>query len=204
METKSAMETNSTTSTTSLLNTKQLPARFDLNMETSAEALENIKQQTNGFSGINQDYVFIMSKTFGMRNHTWSSSIDAPDSTVVVKQIIGKNGFHLKKYTTKYGVDLIWHNRNTNQFTVWGGKRQNTITALHAVNRQVIRFVQKQKKLVQDVVEMETNMSSMKCSQVSFESNTSSSTIENGRVRSYTDETENSLYEPVSKKAKLF
>jgi len=112
---------------------------FPITSNDATNTLKQIHHVTNSFSGINPEYIGKMTETIHKRKITWVGTIEAPTDIAVMKQIIGKNGFHLKNFTNKYAVELIWHDRLTNTFMVWGNKRC-IIAALHAINRQIKRI----------------------------------------------------------------
>jgi hypothetical protein len=119
-----------------------LPERFPLVKNNTNGSLYHIYTVTNGYKGINPHYIALMSEAIQKRKHTWFGSLEAPKESDLVKQIIGKNGFHLKQFTNKYGLDLIWHDRTAHNFLLWG-PRANLISALYAVKRQIKRFSEK-------------------------------------------------------------
>lgn len=116
--------------------------RFPLVKNNTNGSLYHIYTATNGYKGINPHYIALMSEAIQKRKHTWFGSLEAPKESDLVKQIIGKNGFHLKQFTNKYGLDLIWHDRTAHNFLLWG-PRANLISALYAVKRQIKRFLTK-------------------------------------------------------------
>jgi hypothetical protein len=112
---------------------------FDIKKYDGLDSLQQIHNVTRGFQ-INMFFLANMTEAIYKRKHTWFGSIDAPPDVDLIKQIIGKNGFHLKQFTVKYGADLIWHDRVTNKFMVWGAKKV-LINTLYALVRQIGRFV---------------------------------------------------------------
>ena len=122
-----------------------LPARFPITSNNANKTLTQIHTVTNSFSGINPAYIGKMTETIFKRPITWVGTLEAPADTVIVKQIIGKNGLHLKSFTNKCHVDLIWHDQVTNTFMVWGNKKC-IISALYFIKRQIIRFTMKKKE----------------------------------------------------------
>lgn len=126
--------------------------RFPLKKQTSQESIQAIYSATNG--KINLQYVAVMMASIQKRKHTWFSFLDVPLHDDVIKQIIGKDGLHFKKFTTKYGVDLIWHDRETNRFLLWGPK-MGLISALYALKRQIERFVIKYEQHIMAVINLD-------------------------------------------------
>ena len=122
-----------------------LPERFPIIKSNTNDSLHHIYTVTNGYSGININYIAEMIAAIQKRKHSWSGYLDAPTEVALIKQIIGKNGFHLKQFTNKYGLDLIWHDRTANKFHAWGPKA-NLISALYALKRQIKRFFAKYKR----------------------------------------------------------
>jgi len=112
--------------------------RFPLKKHSSQESIQEISSVTNG--KINLQYIAVMMQTIENRKHTWSSFLEGPLESDIIKQIIGKDGLHLKIFTTKYGLDLIWYDRASNRFLLWGPK-VSLISALHALKRQINRFI---------------------------------------------------------------
>jgi hypothetical protein len=111
--------------------------RFPLKKYTSQESIHMIHTMTNSL--INSQYLAVMLETIQRRQYTWSSFLEASLPETLIKQIIGKNGLHLKQFTTKYGVDLIWHDRASNRFFVWGPKSA-LISTLYALKHHIKRF----------------------------------------------------------------
>ena len=111
--------------------------RFPLKKYTSQESIHMIHTMTNSL--INSQYLAVMLETIQRRQYTWSSFLEASLPETLIKQIIGKNGLHLKQFTTKYGVDLIWHDRASNRFFVWGSKSA-LISTLYALKHHIKRF----------------------------------------------------------------
>ena len=101
-----------------------------------------------------------MTETIYKRPVTWVGTLEAPADTVLVKQIIGKNGLHLKSFTIKCGVDLIWHDRITNTFMVWGNKKC-ILSALRFIKRQIHRFTTKQREEEKTMEGMMSTMTSL-------------------------------------------
>jgi hypothetical protein len=133
--------------------------RFPLKKQTSQESIQEIYALTNG--KINLQYVAVMLESIQKRKHTWFSFIDAPLHEELLKQIIGKDGVHFKNFTSKYGVDLIWHNRVSNRFLLWGPKME-LISALHALKRQIKRFAIKYEQHITAVILMDQTLSSVR------------------------------------------
>ena len=106
------------TNMTDINKTDILPSRFSITKNDSLNTLLHIYDVTNNCSGINIHYIAQMAENIHKRKQTWFGTIEAPSDSDIIKQIIGKNGFHFKKFTSKYGVDLIWHDRATNVFMV--------------------------------------------------------------------------------------
>lgn len=124
---------------------KTLPRKalcFPITSNNATDTLKQIHHVTNSFAGISPEYIGKITETIHKRKMTWVGTIEAPGDSEIIKQIIGKNGFHLKNFTNKYDVDLIWHDRFTSTFMVWGNKHC-IITALHAIKRQIKRFSEK-------------------------------------------------------------
>jgi hypothetical protein len=117
--------------------------RFDIQEQTADVNLQQIHAMTQGFAGINVEYIAKMTENITKRKRTWTGFIDAPDEVAIIKQVIGKNGVHLKNITAQYAVDLIWHDHPTKKFFVWGAK-QHLISALYGLQRQINRFTLKQ------------------------------------------------------------
>ena len=140
-----------------------LPARFPLTYNDSTNTLRQIHDVTNNFSGINPLYIGNMTETIYKRQKTWVGTLEAPEDTVLVKQIIGKNGLHLKNFTNKCCVDLIWHDRGTNRFMVWGNKK-NVILALHFIKRQIHIFTTKKREEEKSMEEMMSTINSLEVS----------------------------------------
>ena len=139
--------------------TETIAQRFPLKKQTSQESIQEIYAVTNG--KINLQYVAVMLESIQKRKHTWFSFIDAPLHEELLKQIIGKDGLHLKNFTSKYGVDLIWHNRVSNRFLLWGPKME-LISALHALKRQIKRFAIKYEQHITAVILMDQTLSSVR------------------------------------------
>lgn len=135
----------------------QIAKRFTLQKANSANSIQAICTMTNGFKEINTNYTAAMLETIKKRKYTWSCSLAAPLNDIVTKQIIGKNGLHLKTFTTKYGVDLIWHNRPNNSFELWGPKSE-LINALFALTRQIARFVKKHEEELNLINQLDNTM----------------------------------------------
>uniref|UniRef100_A0A6C0IIB3 K Homology domain-containing protein n=1 Tax=viral metagenome TaxID=1070528 RepID=A0A6C0IIB3_9ZZZZ len=142
------------------MDTDILPARFPITSNDATDTLRHIYNVTTNCSGININYIMQMAENITKRKQTWFGTLEAPTDIVVIKQIIGKNGFHLKKFTSKYGVDLIWHDRVTNIFMVWGNK-PCLIGALHALKRQIKRFLLKQEKDLEALEQMARSMTTL-------------------------------------------
>ena len=140
-----------------------LPARFPITSNDATNTLRQIHDVTNKFSGINADYIGKMTETIYKRPITWVGTLEAPADTVLVKQIIGKNGLHLKSFTNKCGVDLIWHDRITNTFMVWGNKKC-ILSALRFIKRQIHRFTTKQREEEKLMEGMMSTMTSLEVS----------------------------------------
>ena len=119
------------------INKKKDTERFPLKKYTSQESIHMIHSMTNGL--INLQYIAVMLEAIQKRKYTWSSFLEASLPEILIKQIIGKNGLHLKQFTTKYGVDLIWHDRPSNRFLIWGPKSA-LISALYALKHHIKRF----------------------------------------------------------------
>ena len=134
-----------------------LHQRFPIISYDATNTLRQIHNITNNFSGINPAYIGKMMETIHKRPITWVGTLDAPTDIGLIKQIIGKNGLHLKSFTNKCCVDLIWHDRLTNTFIVWGNKNC-IISALRHIKRQIKRFLDKQSE---DLKVMEDIMSTM-------------------------------------------
>ena len=139
--------------------TDTIAQRFPLKKQTSQESIQEICALTNG--KINLPYVAVMLESIQKRKHTWFSFIDAPLHEELLKQIIGKDGLHFKNFTSKYGVDLIWHNRVSNRFLLWGPKMA-LISALHALKRQIKRFAIKYEQHITAVILMDQTLSSVR------------------------------------------
>jgi hypothetical protein len=137
-----------------------LPARFPITSNDVTTTIQQIYHVTNNLSGISPTYIGKMMDTIHKRPITWMGTIEAPTDTVLIKQIIGKNGLHLKTFTKKCHVELIWHDRITNTFMVWGNKKC-IISALHFIKRQIHRFTLKQKEEANKMEGMMTTMSSL-------------------------------------------
>ena len=132
------MTTSTNTSTnTSTCTDAGLPERFPLTKQSSQDGIQAIHNLTSG--KINLLYITKMLETIQKRKHTWSSFLVTPLDPDLIKQIIGKDGLHFKKFTTKYGLDLIWHDRESNRFLLWGPKL-GVISALYALKRHIKRF----------------------------------------------------------------
>ena len=141
------------------METMGLPQRFPLTKQTSEESIQAISSVTNG--KINLQYVAIMMESIQRRKHTWSSFLDAPLHADLIKQIIGKDGLHFKNFTSKYGVDLIWYNRETNRFLLWGPK-MGLISALHALRRQIKRFSVKYEEHITAVIHLDQTLNTVR------------------------------------------
>jgi len=141
------------------MTTETIAQRFPLRKQTSQESIQEIYAVTNG--KINLQYVAVMLESIQKRKHTWFSFIDAPLHEELLKQIIGKDGLHFKNFTSKYGVDLIWHNRVSNRFLLWGPKME-LISALHALKRQIKRFAIKYEQHITAVILMDQTLSSVR------------------------------------------
>jgi hypothetical protein len=141
------------------MTTETIAQRFPLKKQTSQESIQEIYALTNG--KINLQYVAVMLESIQKRKHTWFSFIDAPLHEELLKQIIGKDGVHFKNFTSKYGVDLIWHNRVSNRFLLWGPKME-LISALHALKRQIKRFAIKYEQHITAVILMDQTLSSVR------------------------------------------
>ena len=115
------------------------PTRFPITSNNANNTLMQIYTVTNNLAGINPQYIGQMCETIQKRKHTWFGSLEAPEDIDLVKQIIGKNGWHLKNLTKTYGVDLIWHERRSNIFMVWGLK-PCLISALYGLKKHLHRF----------------------------------------------------------------
>jgi hypothetical protein len=137
-----------------------LPDRFPITSNNANKTLTQIHTVTNSFSGINPAYIGKMTETIFKRPITWVGTLEAPTDTVLVKQIIGKNGLHLKSFTTKCHVDLIWHDRITNTFMVWGNKKC-IISALYFIKRQITRFTLRKKEEEEKIECIMENMMSL-------------------------------------------
>ena len=74
---------------------------------------------------------------------------------------ISEDGLHFKNFTSTYGVDLIWHNRVSNRFLLWGPKME-LISALHALKRQIKRFAIKYEQHITAVILMDQTLSSVR------------------------------------------
>lgn len=133
--------------------------RFPLTKQTSEESIQAISSVTNG--KINLQYVAVMMESIHKRKHTWSSFLDAPLHADLIKQIIGKDGLHFKNFTSKYGLDLIWHDRETNRFLLWGPK-MGLISALHALKRQIKRFLEKFEQDITAVIHLYQTMNTVR------------------------------------------
>ena len=140
-----------------------LPARFPITSNDATNTLRQIYDVTNKFSGINPAYIGKMTETIHKRPITWVGTLEAPADTILVKKIIGKNGLHLKSFTDKCCVDLIWHDRITNTFMVWGNKKC-IISALRFIKRQIIRFTTKQREEEKSMEGMMSTMNSLEVS----------------------------------------
>ena len=134
--------------------------RFAISCNNANTTLQHIHNITNNCAGINIEYIGKIYEIINKRCHTWVGSIESPADSALIKQIIGKNGFHLKQFTRKYGVELIWHDRDSNMFLVWGNK-PCLISALYALQRQVSRFIEKQAKLLSALENISLSMDSI-------------------------------------------
>lgn len=132
-----------------------LPQRFPLTKQNSQESIQAIHSVTNG--KINFQYVAVIIESIHKRKHTWSSFLDVQLHDDVIKQIIGKDGLHFKHFTTKYGLDLIWHDRETKRFLLWGPKT-GVISALYALKRQMKRFLVKHEQHIAAVIQLDQTM----------------------------------------------
>jgi hypothetical protein len=139
--------------------TMERSQRFPLTKQTSQESIQAISAVTNG--QINLPYVAVMLETIQKRKHTWFSVLDAPIQTDLNKQIIGKDGLHFKMFTTKYGVDLMWHDRTTNRFLLWGPKI-GLLSALHALTRHIKRFTVKYEQHMSAVIHLDQTMTTVR------------------------------------------
>jgi len=139
--------------------------RFTITCNDAFNTLRHIYDITNNCSGININYIAQMAETIHKRKNTWFGSVESPMDIIIIKQIIGKNGFHLKKFTSKYGVDLIWHDRVANIFMVWGNK-PCLIGALYALQRQIKRFVLKHEKDMEELANMTSNMTTLQVNEL--------------------------------------
>jgi hypothetical protein len=133
--------------------------RFPLKKQTSQESIQAIFTATNG--KINLQYVAVMMESIQKRKHTWFSFLDAPLHDDLIKQIIGKDGLHFKNFTSKYGIDLIWHNRETNRFLLWGPK-MGLISALYALKRQIKRFTIKYEQHITAVIHLDQTLNTVR------------------------------------------
>jgi hypothetical protein len=136
------------------------PARFTINSNNAVDTLHQIRTVTNNLLGISLEYTNNMMENIHKRKFTWFGTLEAPKDTILIKQIIGKNGLHLKTFTNKCNVDLIWHDRATNTFMVWGNKIC-IISALHFIKRQIHRFTMKQREELEEMEGMTVNMTSL-------------------------------------------
>jgi hypothetical protein len=136
--------------------------RFELTSHNATYTLLHINNLTNNFAGINLAFIEKMRENIFKRKNTWVGILDSPKldspthNIAVIKHVIGKGGCHLKQFTVNYGVDLIWHDRKSNQFMVWGMK-QSVINALHALRRQVARFTTEQDILDATILNLQIN-----------------------------------------------
>jgi len=116
------------------------PERFPLTKQTSQDGIQAIHNLTSG--KINLQYISIMLEAIQKRKHTWCSFLATPLDPDLIKQIIGKDGLHFKTFTNKYGLDLLWHDRESNRFLLWGPK-VGVIGAVYALKRHIKRFTLK-------------------------------------------------------------
>jgi hypothetical protein len=163
------------------MNMNECADRFPLKKQTSQESIQEIYAVTNG--KINLQYMAVILESIQRRKHTWFSFLDAPLHEDLLKQIIGKDGLHFKIFTSKYGIDLIWHNRASNRFLLWGPKI-GLISALHALKRQIKRFSVKYEQHITTVIQLDETFNTV-------------------RLREEDDEYENNAEQPRQKKIKI-
>ena len=113
--------------------------RFNIKRFNASDSLQHIYNLTIGLTGINTNYIDKMTEQINQRKHSWFGYIESPNDISIIKQIIGKKGHYLKFLTTKYKVDIVWHERVENKFIVWGSKLQ-MIKTLHALRNKIISF----------------------------------------------------------------
>jgi len=136
------------------------PARFEIISNNAETTLRQMRSITNNFNNIAPEYVTRMCANVNKRKQTWIGFIEAPADTAVLKQIIGKNGMHLKHFTASYEMDLIWHDRDANKFIIWG-PRKTIIDALKALRRQIKRFILKQVLFDKSLAAVSNTMSNL-------------------------------------------
>jgi hypothetical protein len=178
---------------------------FDIKRFDVLDGLQQIHAATRGFQ-IDLAYISKMTAAIYTRKHTWFGFIDAAHD--YMKQIIGKNGYHLKQLTQKYGADLIWHDQTDNKFLVWASKPV-LISTLYALQRHMERIVSKH---IEDIAVLETGVKEMnvikppctsESESISISSESISISSESSNNIHYRDRLdENDVDEPLAKKIK--
>jgi len=131
----------------------QPPVWFDLRKVKPEHAFIHMKEYTDNFNGIDEDFVHNLHVNFcANHSHIYNSPpvifgyIPAPpteidsDSCVATKRVIGTNGHWLKVTTAKSGVHMIWYDKASNKFLFWAPNHNTIVQAMKVIRNRIIKY----------------------------------------------------------------
>jgi|688.fasta_scaffold1199985_1 hypothetical protein len=126
------------------------PTYFDLKYVHPSQALSDIRDLTNNYTGIKDDG-FVENFNENMEWHFETNTnvmfgyIPAPPESYpnrsdIIKKVIGENGHWLKTTTEKAGIHFIWYDKARNNFMFWGPNYYTISRAMNAIRWRIIKY----------------------------------------------------------------
>ena len=75
----------------------------------------------------------------GNKYQVYKLSINAPENSDVLRQVIGRNGCYFIRTTQECDLDFIWHNRDNNTIEFWG-PRESIQKAYGVIKSRITKY----------------------------------------------------------------
>ncbi len=125
------------------------PVRYDLRNARTETVCQHLDILTHKGGPPDQElaiYISGLKHTLRM-NHDGNANktpivfgyIPAPPNVLVMKKVIGIDGYFFKKTTVVCGIYFIWHDRETNMFLFWGPSTIKVVKALNSIRWRICK-----------------------------------------------------------------
>jgi hypothetical protein len=120
------------------------PITYDLTPVNSYASLMHIRSLTDNITTISPEFMLALCKMLMDRASdgvpTVFGYMKAPAKELVLKQVIGSDGYYFKMTTTTCGVDFIWYDRAQGMFLFWGANNFRIVKAMNAIRWRANKY----------------------------------------------------------------